>query len=391
MDIIKLVSQFATPAVLAQIASALGLSSGAVQKGLGAAVPGVLASLLGAANRPGATDALGSALGQAGGLGDLLGSDPAAAASRGSDFLSSLLGGDGAGKLTDALGSYAGVPKAGAGSLLGLAGSMALGALGKQATEKGLDAQGVLGFLSSHKDEIAGALPADFSKALAGTGLLSGLPAAAAAAVPPRPAPAQPVRTPPPPPPPAKSNWTKWLLWLIALAVLAWILMRLLAPTPEPVVEAPAPAPAPVATAPAPAPAPEPAPAAAPAPAATPAPADSAAAPAADPLVVGGVDIGAGVIGALDTLTSTFSGITDAASAQAALPKLTEARDALNGFEGTVTALPAEGKSALKTLVAGALPTIQASADKLLADSAIAGVVKPVVDDILAKLKAFSA
>jgi hypothetical protein len=107
--------------------------------------------------------------------------------------------------------------------------------------------------------------------------------------------------------------------------------------------------------------------------------------------VVGGVDIGAGVKGALDTLTSTFSGITDAASAQAALPKLTEARDALNGFEGTVTALPAEGKSALKTLVAGALPTIQASADKLLADSAIAGVVKPVVDDILAKLKAFSA
>ena len=41
--------------------------------------------------------------------------------------------------------------------------------------------------------------------------------------------------------------------------------------------------------------------------------------------------------------------------------------------------------------MAGALPTIQSSADKLLADSAIAGVVKPVVDEILAKLKAFAA
>ena len=199
MDIVKLVSQFATPAVLEQIASLLGVSQGAAQKGLGAAIPGVLAGLLGASKRPGITDALGSALAGAGGLGDLLGSDPAAAATKGSGLLSSLLGGETAGALTGALGTYAGLPKAGAGSLLGLAGSMALGALGKEASSKGLDAGGILGLLDRSKDEITGALPTDFAQALGAAGLL---PAAAAkpAAAAPRPAPAPAAaRTPPPP------------------------------------------------------------------------------------------------------------------------------------------------------------------------------------------------
>ena len=80
-----------------------------------------------------------------------------------------------------------------------------------------------------------------------------------------------------------------------------------------------------------------------------------------------------------------------AASAEAALPGLTEARDTLTGLDATVSALPAEGKTALQALVSAALPALQTSADTLLADSAVAGVVKPVVDEILAKLRAFAA
>ena len=220
MDIVKLVSQFATPAVLEQIASLLGVSQGAAQKGLGAAIPGVLAGLLGAAKRPGITDALGSALSGAGGLGDLLGSDPAAAASKGSDLLSSLLGGEATGALTGALGSYAGMPKAGAGSLLGLAGSMALGALGKEASSKGLDAGGVLGLLDESKDEITGALPTDFAQALGAAGLLPGR----ASPRPPRRAAPAPARRPHPAAAAAtgeEERLDQWLLWLVALAILA--------------------------------------------------------------------------------------------------------------------------------------------------------------------------
>ena len=102
MDIVKLVCQLATPAVLgADRQPARRVRRARLQKGLGAAIPGVLAGLLGASKRPGIADALGSALSDAGGLGDLLGSNPAAAATKGSDLLSSLLGGDAAGALTE--------------------------------------------------------------------------------------------------------------------------------------------------------------------------------------------------------------------------------------------------------------------------------------------------
>ena len=188
MDIVKLVSQFVTPGALNQIATLLGISQADMQKALGAAVPGILASLLGTAQRPGAADALGAALAKAtgeGGLATTLGRDPAAAAAAGSGVLGSLLGGGGAGKLAEALASYTGLSKSAGGSLLGLAGSMALGALGGEAKAKGLDAKGVLGLLESNKDQIAASLPSGFASALAGSGLLGGL-GQPAAAPPPR-------------------------------------------------------------------------------------------------------------------------------------------------------------------------------------------------------------
>ena len=106
--------------------------------------------------------------------------------------------------------------------------------------------------------------------------------------------------------------------------------------------------------------------------------------------MVGGIDVGAQVQGTLDNITSALSGITDAESAQAALPDLTEARDTLSGLEGTLSGLPDAGRTALNSMVSSALPAIRSSADELLADSAIAGVIKPVVDDILARLSAFA-
>ena len=398
MDVLKLVSQYATPTVIEKVASLLGISGDSVQKGFGAAVPGVLAALLGLGQKPGGTDALASALVRAGD-GGAVGQDPAAAASTGTDLLSSLLGGDATGKLAGALGSYAALPNAGAGSLLGLAGSMALGALNKSAGDGG--AAGALRLLESSKNEIAAALPSGFAQELGGTGLLAGLGSAAAAAapvrpapVPPKPAPAAP--RPAPPPPPKKSGWTRWLIWLVVAALLFWLLSQWLAPEQEPVVETPAPeatAPATVTTEPAaPATTVEPAaPATAPEPTAAPAaPAETAAVPD-NPLLVGGVDLGAQVSGALDQITGAFAGITDAASAQAALPDLTAARDTLAGLEPQVTALPEAGKSALKSLIAAELPAIETSANSLLANTAVAGTVKPVVDDIIARLKAYSA
>jgi outer membrane biosynthesis protein TonB len=434
MNVGSLLSQFATPAVLGQIARMLGISDSAAGKALAAAVPSVLAGLLGVASRPQGAEALAAtAARQDAGLDGILGrfgQDPGAVAELGSSLLSSVLGGGATGAVADKLQSYAGLPAGAAGKLLGLVGAGTLGAIGQEARDSKLDAAGIARMLEGQKAAIAGAVPDDFAAALKDTGLFAALadapraapqpvaPQPAAAPAPPRPAPApQPAAPPPrpapaPPPEPKRSGWTRWLLLLVALALLVWLLPRLFRGEPEPVVEeapppataepeaaAPEPEPAPEA-APEPEPAPEaepasePEPEAAPAPEpepeAEPAPESEAAAPA-NPLVVGGVDIGAAVTGALDTLTSTLSGVTDAASAQAALPQLTEVRDALTGVEGQVASLPAEGRTALNGLVNAALPTIRSTADSLLGDSAIAAAIRPVLDEILAKLEAFAA
>jgi hypothetical protein len=56
----------------------------------------------------------------------------------------------------------------------------------------------------------------------------------------------------------------------------------------------------------------------------------------------------------------------------------------------TVEALPAEARTSLQSMIAAALPGIEAAAEKLTADATIGPVVKPAVDGILAKLRAYA-
>ena len=288
------------------------------------------------------------------------------------------------------------MPEVDAGSLLGFAGAMALGALGKEAASKGIDARDALGMLEDSRDEITGALPTDFAGALAAAGLL---PAASRA---PRPRPPhRGVRPRPPPSEPrrrrrrrldrvARSGWSRW-----RSSPGSWRASSRLRPSPwsrrrRPPRRRRRPRRRSLSPRRSPQPEPEPQPAPEPAAPAPAAPSDTAAAPAT-PLFVGGVDIGAAVSATLAGLSTTFGGITDPASAQAALPKLTEARDALAGFEARCRRCPRPGTTALQQMVKAALPAIQTAAERLKADGPIAAVVGPVVDDILARLTAFSA
>ena len=298
-----------------------------------------------------------------------------------------MLGSGTVGTLAAKLTEYGGLPAGGGGTLLGLAGSGALAGLRSEAGSDGLDPASLARMLESQKAAIAGAVPNDFAASLKGTGLLGALGervTPAAAPVPPRPAPV--------PLPGPKPRWTRWLIPLAAALLLAWLLPRFFRDEPAPVTPAPPPtaestAPAPQTATPPAAESTAPAPETATPPAQATAPADAAA----DPLVVGGVDLGATVSGALDSLTETLSGVTDAASAEAALPQLTETRDALAGIEGTAAALPEAGRSALSSLVAAGLPAIRTAADGLLANTTVGPVLQPVLTDILAKLDAFAA
>ena len=73
--------------------------------------------------------------------------------------------------------------------------------------------------------------------------------------------------------------------------------------------------------------------------------------------------------------------MTDAASAEAALPTLTAVRDELAGLETTVLGAPGGRQVRTAELVSAALPTLRETSDRLIGDTAVAGVIKPVLDD----------
>jgi hypothetical protein len=353
MDIMKMVTGAVTPMMAAKVASALGVPEGVVRKVMTVGLPVILASLLKRGSTAGGMDAIGAALGSMGknpleGLGNAIGSDASqitTAAQGGSDMLSSLLGVGAAGGLAKTLASYAGVDEKAAVPLFGLAGSAALGGLKTAADDQGLDVAGVMRLLGTQKDQINAAIPSDLGRLLSTSGLLpqpSDVASAARAAVPASPAPTQ------------SGGWMKWIIGALVLAVLAWLATQFFGAKPDPVItEAPA------------------------------------TAPAADPLVVDGVNIGDSIQSVLTNLTGTLAGVTDAASATAAVKSLTDADTALGGLQTAVGALTGEGKTALQALIGGALPALKTTIDGLLADSAIGPVLKPALDGILAKLTSY--
>jgi hypothetical protein len=408
MSIIGMISQYVTPTVIQQIARMLGMQPGVAEKALGAAIPAILAGLLGTAKSGAGADAFKAALGnqKAGGLeglGALLsGAGGADVATGGQEMLTSILGGNRAGALKTALSGYAGTPDASAGSLLGIAGTAIMGALGKTATDGNLDSKQVFGLLNDERDEIARVLPSDFASKLGNAGLLDALSdkmdlvgadvgagAAAAASTAKRTAAetssrideratraSSAARTAAAQPMASRSGrpWWQWLIGLLVLlALLYWLVGMFNRPEPEP---APPPA-----TSEAPAPAPT-----------TPAPATPTPATPSDTasLTVDGVDLGEAAQGALAGLTETLGSVTDAASATAAVPRLTEIGTTLTDVQSKIGQLPEAGAAELRTMIGGALPAIRTTVDNLLGNSAVADILRPVVEPIITTLSAMA-
>lgn len=68
------------------------------------------------------------------------------------------------------------------------------------------------------------------------------------------------------------------------------------------------------------------------------------------------------------------------------MPQLQDWAGKLSSFGPLVTKLPEAGRSQLKTLIDAALPTLRSTVDALMGESAIAVVLKPVVEPILTSL-----
>jgi hypothetical protein len=378
-NLVSVVMQFLTPDMIAKIASALGLDRTVAQKAIGGAVPALLASLADVASTPNGARQLTNTLAQQqpGSLESLKGligsSGQNNLAETGSSMLSGLFGGGALDTIAQSIGKFAGVDGGSSKSLLGMLGPVVLGALGQQQRSAGLDASGLASLLGSQKDQIAAAIPSGLADQLGAAGLLdraagglrSGAAAASAAGSRIFGASERTVagasRAGYATTSAASSQWPYWLVGLVVVGGLAWFALGRQAD--ETVAELPHPA----ATQ----------------------PATGTVGLAPSDLTIGGVNLANQVNSSFGTLRSILPTITDAASAQAALPKLREATTQLDEVSNLATKLTPEGKSALARLIAAATPTINQMCDKVLATPGV-GDAKPVIDALRGKLDTLS-
>jgi hypothetical protein len=361
MNIVSIIMQLLTPDLIGKLATMLGVDRSLVQRATSASIPAILAGLSGLASKNGGgtiidainkldPNILGNLATSAGGEGGR------ALATTGSNILTSLLGGSTLSALATALSKYSGLNNSAAGSLIGVLTPIVLAALGQQQKAQGFDAGGLAKMLQGQKDNIAKALPADFSKLLAGSGLLDSVtpqmessPSSAAGSVPMGDASS------------GGASWLPWLIGLAALVIIVWFIFGRPSPSPAPEASQPA------------------------------APAATSTTPAAlAKIMAGDVDVGAQLAGALASLKTVLPTLKDNASAAAAKDKLSDAAAQLDKVSGLAAQLSADNKKALAAVALAGMQAIQPLIDSALTNSSVAAIVKPVLDGIKDKLTALS-
>ena len=359
INLVSLVMQFLTPEIIGRVATALGLDRTLVQSAIDAAVPGLLAGFSGVATQPGGPQKLVEAAkqetGTLGKFADMLGGGSQSTfIERGSQLLTSLLGARDQSALVSAIGQFAGLGQGKSGSLLGMLAPIVMGTVAQQQGARGLDASGITNLFASQKDNIAAALPADFGKLLGGTDLLNSLGGAARSAAS---AGTQATRATAAAASAvgnagqragAAATSYNWLYWLIPIVAIAALLVYFLTKPAEQVAQQ--------------------------------------GATMAQNLMVGGVDISKQVTDSIANLRSTLGGVTDAASAQAALPKLRDITTQIDQVDGLIGQMTPEQRKLLAGIVSPLMPTLNQLFDKVLAIPGVSEVLKPTIDLLKAKL-----
>jgi len=364
VNLVSLIMQFLTPDMIGRIASALGLDRNNAQTAIGAAVPGLLAALCGVATQPGGAPKLvDAARQQTGSLGNFASMIGAAGQSslieKGSQMLSSLLGGRDQTALAGAVGKYAGLGQNASGSLLGMLIPVVMDTIAQQQGARSLDANGIANLLAGQKDNIAAALPAGFANLLGGTRLLDSLGSAVrtatAAASQTARVTTSAARTVGETGQRAAGSFASpaWFYWLIAAVAIAVVLLYLFTRPTEQVVQQ--------------------------------------GVPTIPSLTVGGLDIRKEVTDSITNLRAALGGITDAASAQAALPKLREVTAQIDKVDGVAGQLSAEQRKVLAGLVNSLMPSLSQLFDKVLAIPGVSEVLKPTIDALRAKFATLTA
>jgi hypothetical protein len=358
-NLVSLVMQFLTPDMIGRIAAALGLDRNKVGSAISGAVPALLAAFNNAATQPGGAQKLADAAkqqtGTLGNFANMLGSGgESSLLQKGSQMLSSLVGGQNQNALTDAIAKFTGLGQGASGSLLGMLAPIVMGNIAQHQGAHGLNASGIANLFASQKDNIAAALPSGLGSLLSGTGQLNSLgdaarTATAAGSEAMREASASHLvdaaRQRGAGAASAPSNWPYWLVPLAAAtALLIYFAVR---PTEEVAQQGMS---------------------------------------KVQNAAVEAPDLGKQITNSITSLRTTLDGITDVSSARAALPKVQEAASQIDKSGGEVGQLSADQRKLVAGLINPMMPAFNQLCDKVLAIPGVAEVLKPSVDAVKAKL-----
>lgn len=167
-NILDAVKGFLTPDMIGKAASYLGESDSTISKAVTGLVPATLAGIINKAESPGGASSIFDLAQKALGSG-ILGNLGATFSKEGGgipDFAPGLLSGifgDKVGHIANAVSQWSGIKGSSVASLLGSIAPLALGLLGKNASENGLNAGGLLSMLTAQKSSILSALPGGLS------------------------------------------------------------------------------------------------------------------------------------------------------------------------------------------------------------------------------------
>lgn len=389
MNILPLVMQYFTPIIMNKIAGSLGINSTLAQRAIASAAPAILAGIIGKVMQPGGAKVLGDLLAKQdptilGKLGEMIGTGKqAAVVEQGTSALGGLLGNSVLGSLAGALSKQAGLGSGASNTLLGLVAPAILGTLGREQKSAGLDAAGLANELMGQKQAIADAIPADFAKLLAGTGLLDGVQGKTAdttrtAAAPASTTSAKPAMTTGVKPmsaakpgvtmpsttgmPQHHFNWFPWVVSIALLSGLWWLVHGDKVTKDHATVAIPADVPqgTTLATAP------------------------------VMPDIIGKTDAGKTILAIIEDTRGAVAGVRDVGSAQTALPRLQEIVGKLDKANALAGQLGPEARRALATYLTSQTSLMKTSAANVLAVPGVGPILKPVLDQVIGRFETLS-
>jgi len=363
-NIVDLVKDQIGDQLLGQVKGLLGDEGPKASTALGSALPAMLSGVTNlAGSAQGAETLFNTVNNQDDGLLDNIGSmlregQSSSVVDQGGSLLGTLFGNGGADSLGSVLSSFTGLSRGGTSSLMGIIAPIVLGVIKRKFMGGITNPGGLASLLKDQQPNINAAMPSGLTEKLQSSGFLSSVASASSGATAPRAAANNVQQSTSQAPKSGGSSITKYLLPLVGLLALAWLGMKFLGGGSAPDV------------------------------------ADTAsdAATATTEAVESAADVDVGAIGTeltgvFGSATDALSGVTDAASAEAAIPALEGVGSSLGNVSGLIEKVPEAARGPLTSIVSEGMGSLQPIIDKVIAIPGVGPILEPVINPILETLQ----